>query len=71
MQVEASMLVQMGVYGNLTLEETIYQEFMDGGVPGPNHQKLLDSIDWLKKHDLRTGAKSFWYKLVSTFSKSF
>ena len=55
------MLVQMAVYGNLSLEDAIYREFMDGGPPTPNHQKLLDSIDWLKKNDLKMGSKSFWY----------
>ena len=54
------MLVQMGVYGNLSLESAIYLEFVEGGAGDANHQKLLNSIDWLKKNDLKTGAKSFW-----------
>ena len=32
------MLVQMGIYGNLSQESAIYKEFMDGGLQDPKHQ---------------------------------
>ena len=54
------MLVQMGVYGNLTLEDAVYREYMDGGPPIRDQARILDSIDWLKRNDLKMGAKSFW-----------
>ena len=53
------MLVQMGVYGNLTLEDAVYREYMDGGPPIRDQARILDSIDWLKRNDLKMGAKSF------------
>ena len=53
------MLVSMDIYGNMTLENAVYTEFVEGNEPGPNHRQLLDSIEWLKLNELRNGSRSF------------
>ena len=59
LQVEASFLKEMGIFGNLTLTTPVLKQFVEGGVLTPAEQKSLKSIHWLAWNNYVTGKKSF------------
>ncbi len=58
MQVRASFLLEIGVFGNLSQMSALSNEFILGGKSMADQQSVLDSIDWLRGKDL-TANKSF------------
>ena len=59
MQVEASYLARMNIYGNLTKMNPVFKQFVEGGVLSAEEQKHLNSIQFLSVYNFATGPNSF------------
>ena len=48
-----SAFLSLGVYNNLTQMTALYSEFITGKDFTPNHEHIINGIQWLKDKDLK------------------
>lgn len=53
---EASLLVQMGIYGKLSQMNPVYKQFVEGGSLNEQEVKELNANEWFKTHNYRNGS---------------
>ena len=47
----------MGIYGNISQITAVYDEYINSEYDlGSEHEAVLETVEWLKQHDLRFGA---------------